>query len=246
MYDTGVRVAELVRLRLEDVDVGAGQARIHGKNRFVDTVPLSNPLCEGLADYLQESRFGTQDSPASAFFTSRGGGPASTNAIRLWMRRTRIRAGLDGKRVSPHVVRASAATHFAAAGASAFGVQRFLRHRTASMSQRCVDVAALDLAQLHARASPFQRLIEPRPSFTLNDRNDTFAIGGSSIGPSTRTSRERLRSRANGCGTGISGGPGRLTPNREYRGRVCGPRSCSRGLVAKMIDPRPPPTDGNT
>lgn len=182
MYDTGIRVAELVRLRIEDVDVGAGQARIQGKNRSVDTVPLSHALCEELAAYLQRSRFGLRSLPTSAFFTSRSGGAASTNAIRLWMRRTKVRAGLDGKRVSPHVVRASAATHFAAAGASAFGVQRFLRHRTASMSQRYVDVAALDLAQLHARASPFQRLIEPQPSFTLNDRNDTVAIGGSSSG----------------------------------------------------------------
>lgn len=160
MYDTGIRVAELVRLRLGDVDVAAGQVRIQGKNRSVDTVPLSSALCAELAAYLQGSRFGSESSPTSAFFTSRSGGAASTNAIRLVMRRTKIRAGLDAKRVSPHVVRASAATHFAAAGVSAFGVQRFLRHRTASMSQRYVDLAALDLARLHEYASPFQRLTD--------------------------------------------------------------------------------------
>jgi integrase/recombinase XerD len=175
MYDTGVRAAELVRLRLEDVDVAAGHAQIQGKNRSVDTIPLSRALRGELAAYLQGLRFGSQSAPTSPFFTSRSGGAASTNAIRLWMRRTKVRAGLDGKRVSPHVVRASAATHFAAAGVSAFGVQRFLRHRTASMSQRYVDVAALDLAQLHADASPFQRLAEGRQATTnaYVDRRDS-------------------------------------------------------------------------
>jgi integrase/recombinase XerD len=162
MYDTGVRAAELVRLRIEDVDLDAGQARIYGKNRRVDTVPLSPALRPILLEYLRRDR-ARANAPTTAFFLSRDGSPVTTNAIRLWMRRAKVPAGLAGKRVSPHVIRASAATDFAASGVSAFGVQRFLRHRTPTMSQRYVDLASIDFERLHASASPFQQLSHRKP-----------------------------------------------------------------------------------
>jgi len=157
LYDTGVRAAELARLTVGDVDLGSAQARIRGKNRRVETVPLSPALVAELTHYLRE-RPPERRGATAPLFTSSGGVPVSTNAIRLWMRRMKRTLGLEGKRVSPHVIRASAATHFAASGASAFGVQRFLRHRTPTMSQRYVDLASLDFARLHADASPLQRL----------------------------------------------------------------------------------------
>jgi len=147
MYDTGVRGAELVRLRLEDVDLDARQARIRGKNRRAETVPLSPALGSLLLEYLRDDRSGASNATAA-----------------LWMRRAKVPAGLEGKRVSPHVIRASAATHFAASGVSAFGVQRFLRHRTPTMSQRYVDLGSLDFAQLHASASPLQQLSSDQKS----------------------------------------------------------------------------------
>ena len=161
MYDTGVRGAELVRLRLEDVDLGAGQARIRGKNRRIETVPLSPALQAELQEYLRRAGRGTGGA-TPAFFVSRSGSAVTTNGIRLWMRRAKVPAGLEGKRVSPHVIRASAATHFAASGVSAFGVQRFLRHRTPTMSQRYVDLGSIDFARLHASASPLEQLAAPR------------------------------------------------------------------------------------
>ena len=161
MYDTGVRSAELVRVRIEDLDLAAGQARIHGKNRRIETVPLSPALRAELQTYLRRAPRRTGDD-SSALFVSRSGSAITTNAIRLWMRRAKVHAGLDAKRVSPHVIRASAATHFAATGVSAFGVQRFLRHRTPTMSQRYVDLGSLDFSRLHATASPFQRLTQHR------------------------------------------------------------------------------------
>jgi integrase/recombinase XerD len=164
MYDTGVRAAELARLRLKDLDLARGQAEIQGKNRFFETVHLSPALRAELAEYLARRPQTTQAPFAEqTLFVSRAGVPMTTNAMRLWMRRAKVRAGINGKRVSPHVIRASAATHFAEAGVSAFGVQRFLRHRTSYMSLRYVDLASLELAKLHAHASPLQRLTDAHP-----------------------------------------------------------------------------------
>jgi integrase/recombinase XerD len=152
MYDTGVRAAELVRLRLEDVDLDAGQARIQGKNRRVETVPLSPSLRPLLEAYLRRDR-PPAGSATTAFFLSRSGSAVTTNAIRLWMRRAKVPAGLEGKRVSPHVIRASAATHFAASGVSAFGVQRFLRHRTHATSISARSISRGCTRTLHRSSS---------------------------------------------------------------------------------------------
>jgi len=176
LYDTGVRSAELARLTVGDVDLAAAQARIRGKNRRVETVPLSPALVTELIGYLAERRPETRGVGAP-LFTSPGGRPVSTNAMRLWMRRMKYKLGLEGKRVSPHVIRASAATHFAANGVSAFGVQRFLRHRTPTMSQRYVDLASLDFAQLHATASPLQVISGNLPGGAERSRQRKEARG---------------------------------------------------------------------
>ena len=176
LYDTGVRSAELARLTVGDVDVEAAQARIKGKTRRVETVPLSPALVAELTRYLAERPPSTRG-PGAPLFTSSGTAPVSTNAMRLWMRRMKKKLGLEGKRVSPHVIRASAATHFAASGASAFGVQRFLRHRTPTMSQRYVDLASLDFVQLHAVASPLQAISGSLPDGEGRSRRRRGARG---------------------------------------------------------------------
>lgn len=84
--------------------------------------------------------------------------------FRELLRRAAVRAGLNGKRVSPHVIRASAATHLAVVGVSAFGAQRFLRYRTLYLSLSYVDVASRDLAELHAYASTEQGLTDTHQS----------------------------------------------------------------------------------
>ena len=181
LYDTGVRAAELARLTISDVDLAAAQARIRGKNRRVETVPLSPALVAELVWYLDERAPATRVAGAP-LFTAHGGVPVSTNAMRLWMRRLKRAAGLEGKRVSPHVIRASAATHFAASGASAFGVQRFLRHRTPTMSQRYVDLASLDFARLHASASPLQAIIRTSGRSNRRGSGNVSEVGAQRAG----------------------------------------------------------------
>lgn len=158
MYDTAVRVGELVKIRLEDVDLAAAQVRIEGKNRRVESVPISPKLRSILWTYISRARPRELFAGTAQLFVARDGGPVTTNAVRLWMRRAGDRAHIVDKRVSPHVIRASAATHFAANGVSAFGVQRFLRHRTSTMSQRYVDLSQIDFERQYAAASPLQHL----------------------------------------------------------------------------------------
>jgi integrase/recombinase XerD len=159
LYDTGIRVGELARVKLEDVDFDQGIARVHGKTREIDEVPLSPALRAILWKYVHVARPPELFAEGAPLFVSRRGAAVTTNAVRQWMRRAKIKAGIDARtRVSPHVVRASAATHFAVDGASEFMVQRFLRHKDPSMSRKYVKVAELELARQHAIASPLSKL----------------------------------------------------------------------------------------
>jgi len=159
MYDTGVRVGELVRMDLDDVDLEAGEARIHGKNRAIETVPLSMKLRSILWTYITRARPRELFAGTARLFVSRDGSALTTNAVRLWMRRAKLRVGIaPGKRVSPHVIRASFATHYAANGGDAFTLQKILRHRTRDMVDRYVAVGKSDIARQHAISSPLSRL----------------------------------------------------------------------------------------
>jgi len=158
MYDTGIRLAELTRLRVQDVDLSTRLARIESKTRSVDVIPLSAALCKELEAYVRNDRSISHEG-TDALFTSAGGKRgASPNSMRLWLRRAKSRVGLGQIRVSPQVIRSTSATHLAAMGASAFELQRFLRHTTVRMSQRYVNLAALDVAH----DSPFQSLANGR------------------------------------------------------------------------------------
>jgi integrase len=157
-----MRAAAIVRLRREDVDVGAGQARIQGKNRRIDTVPLSPALRSDLLAYLGRDRPHSSDAydgvlPVAVWIGSDDERDPPLDATGERPCRTRRRACLTACH------RASATTHFAASGVSAFGVQRFLRHGTPTMSQRYVDLGSIDFARLRASASPLQRLLRRGP-----------------------------------------------------------------------------------
>ncbi len=75
-----------------------------------------------------------------------------------WLRRAAARAGIVGKRVSPHALRHSFATAYLRNGGDQFSLQRILRHKSTEMTERYVHLAAGDVAARHAGASPLSRL----------------------------------------------------------------------------------------
>lgn len=159
LYDTGLRVGELVRIAVEDVDLREGTIRVMGKGRRVETVPLSATMRAMLWRYIKRTRPRGLFADAGRLFVSRAGDPLSPNAVNLWMRRAKMRAGLTG-RVSPHTFRHSFGTEYIKNGGDAISLQRILRHRTPDMTRRYVHLASSDVAARHADASPLSRLMK--------------------------------------------------------------------------------------
>ena len=151
LYDTGIRVGELVALRCEDLDLDGATLRVRGKAKRDRRVPLSIDLARVLGRYLAEARSKTQ------LFTTSTGKPLRPTAVNQWLRRAGRLAGIT-KRVSPHVFRHSFATAYLRNGGDEFTLQEILGHTDLEMVRRYVHLAATDVARRHAAASPFARI----------------------------------------------------------------------------------------
>jgi site-specific recombinase XerD len=141
LYGTGLRAAELVRLRLDDVDLAAGLVFVRqGKGRKDRAVPLGPRLVLLLAAYLRGRR--RSDGP---LFRTATGRPLSRSRLRELVFKAGQRAGL-ARRASPHRLRHSYATHLVRNGGDVRKVQLLLGHASLQSTQAYLD---LDVADLH-------------------------------------------------------------------------------------------------
>jgi integrase/recombinase XerC len=154
LYASGIRVGELVALDVDDVDLTARLARVHGKGNKERTVPFGEPAGHAIAEWLAGGR------PALAIPTS---GPAlflGARGGRIDQRRVRdvvhaALARLPGQPdLAPHGLRHTAATHILDGGADLRMVQELLGHRSLATTQLYTHVSIERLKESYARAHP--------------------------------------------------------------------------------------------
>ena len=154
LYASGLRVSELVGLRVAQVSQDMGVVRVVGKGSKERLVPLGEEALAWIRRYLTESRPALLGPRASddLFVTARGG--AMTRQM-FWhlLRRHASKAGLK-KPISPHTLRHAFATHLLNHGADLRVVQLLLGHSDISTTQIYTHVARERLKQLHARHHP--------------------------------------------------------------------------------------------
>jgi len=154
LYATGLRVSELVAMKLFEVDLQAGVVRVLGKGAKERLVPLGEEAVSKVREYLSSSRkilLGKRSSEA-LFVTGRGGA-MTRQAFWHLIRRYGARA-IPGKGLSPHVLRHAFATHLINHGADLRVVQLLLGHADISTTQIYTHVARERLKQLHAKHHP--------------------------------------------------------------------------------------------
>ncbi len=154
LYATGLRVSELVALKLHAVNLQAGVARVLGKGSKERLVPLGEEAVHWIERYLNEARpeLKCRREPDALFITARGAG-MTRQAFWHLIRRYGARA-IPGKRLSPHVLRHAFATHLINHGADLRVVQMLLGHADISTTQIYTHVARERLKQLHAKHHP--------------------------------------------------------------------------------------------
>ena len=153
-YASGLRLAELRNLRLEQLQLEAGFINVIGKGNKERVVPVGRKACAALDQYLQFGRpkLVTPRSPANVFLTKRG---TPFAAVTLWLRiKQRVkRAGIDSK-VTPHMLRHSFATHLLENGADLRVIQELLGHASISSTEVYTHVAGQRLREVHKNFHP--------------------------------------------------------------------------------------------
>ncbi len=135
LYATGLRVSELVSLRMADVNLDLGFVRVTGKGGKQRMVPLGSKAQEAVRDYLSQARQQLLKGRASPHLFVTGRGSAMTRqAFWMLLRRYGLQAGIRQK-LSPHVLRHSFATHLLEGGAGLRSVQAMLGHADISTTE---------------------------------------------------------------------------------------------------------------
>jgi integrase/recombinase XerD len=153
-YASGVRVSELMSVKVRDVDLQEGLALVFGKGAKERIVPLGRAALQALIVYLREIRPGLvrQESQGVVFVNARGRPLTRMGVWKILQRHVR-RAGIR-KRVTPHTLRHSFATHLLEGGADLASVQEMLGHADIATTQIYTHVEREYLRDVYRRFHP--------------------------------------------------------------------------------------------
>ena len=155
LYATGLRVSELVGLRVHEVSLADGVLRAFGKGSKERLVPLGQIAIDWLVRYLNEARSEIlKGQHSDALFVTGRGGPMTRQAFWQLIKRYALLAGIAPEKLSPHVLRHAIATHLLNHGADLRVVQLLLGHADISTTQIYTHVARERLNTLHAQHHP--------------------------------------------------------------------------------------------
>jgi integrase/recombinase XerD len=154
LYATGLRVSELVTLQTQQIDFQGNYLMVKGKGAKVRAVPFGQWAREKLLGYLREVRPSLARGRASAYlFITRSGKPLTRQGLWKLIRGYALAAGIE-KRVTPHTLRHSFATHLLEGGADLRAVQAMLGHADISTTQIYTHVNGARLKEAHRRFHP--------------------------------------------------------------------------------------------
>jgi integrase/recombinase XerD len=157
LYATGLRVSELVQLQTQRVSFQGDYLTVKGKGSKMRAVPFGRWAREKLSTYMSQVRPRLLKGKSSSFvFINRSGKPLSRQGFWKLMRRYALVAGID-KRVTPHTLRHSFATHLLEGGADLRSVQSMLGHADISTTQIYTHVDGARLKAIHRQFHPRER-----------------------------------------------------------------------------------------
>jgi integrase/recombinase XerD len=158
LYATGARVSETVGVDLGDLDLEDRVVMVTGKGARQRLVPMGGKAVDAIRSWLPDriglvSRRGKGD----PLFINMRGGRLSRQAVFDIVKKHALSADIETTRVSPHVLRHSAATHMVEAGADLRSVQEILGHATISTTQVYTRVSPAHVMEIYVEAHPRSR-----------------------------------------------------------------------------------------
>jgi integrase/recombinase XerD len=157
LYGAGVRISELVGLDVDDVELEEGSVRVFGKGSKERDVPLGRYARDAISSYLTRVRpqLATPRSRAALFLNLRGGRLTRQGCAGILAKH--VAAARIGRRVSPHTLRHSFATHLLEGGADVRVVQELLGHASVATTQVYTLVSREHLREVYFTSHPRAR-----------------------------------------------------------------------------------------
>jgi integrase/recombinase XerC len=149
IYSSGMRVGEVAKLRTENVELESGEVLVQGKGDKERVVLIGSHAIDAIKKYLAKRGKG----PERSFFLGRAGTRLTSRSIERMIRKYAKKAGLE-KRVTPHTLRHSFATHLLGGGADLKVVQELLGHSSLSTTQIYTHITKEKLKSIYDKAHP--------------------------------------------------------------------------------------------
>ena len=155
LYSTGARVGELVGMDLEDIDFVTEAVRVRGKRKKERLLPLGSFAVGALRHYLErrEVLAGRVAIHRRALFVNNRGGRLTDRSVRRMLDKYVLQIGI-GRKISPHTLRHSFATHLLNNGADLRSVQELLGHESISTTQIYTHLTTARLKAIYEQAHP--------------------------------------------------------------------------------------------
>lgn len=155
-YSAGIRISELTGLNVGDLRLQEGLVKVRGKGRVERIVPVGTPALRAIEAYLQRREILPGQLAASGtqpLFLSSRGARMNRRVVAKVVERLVLASGI-GRRISPHALRHTFATHLLDAGADLRSIQEMLGHRSLSTTQKYTSVSVSRLMEIYDRAHP--------------------------------------------------------------------------------------------
>ncbi len=153
LYGEGLRVRELASLNISDIDFKGRKLRVVGKGGKEREIPLGSYALRALRDYIENGRPSFLKRNDEALFLNKSGGRLSVRMIELIVKGYGKRAGI-GKRIHPHILRHTFATHMLRRGADLRAVQELLGHSDLRSTEVYTHITPIDLKRSYEKAFP--------------------------------------------------------------------------------------------
>ncbi len=156
LYGGGVRVSELVGLNLASLDTRRHELLVWGKGAKERIALLGEPAVNALVDYIEHGRPKLLKRTTNALFLNRLGGRLTTRSVMTITKKYTRLSGID-KKVSPHTLRHTFATHLLDGGADLRSVQELLGHARLSTTQIYTHISQNRAREVYLRSHPLAR-----------------------------------------------------------------------------------------
>ena len=150
LYSSGLRVSELTGLNIGELDLATGMVRVTGKGGKERIVPVGSRALAALQEYLDQRGGGTD---SGAFFLNTRGGRINRRSVARIVDAHVMRIAAF-KRISPHILRHTFATHMLEGGADLRAIQELLGHASLSTTQKYTHVSIDRLMEVYDKAHP--------------------------------------------------------------------------------------------